>query len=520
MFPSISKLVLPLSTGLVTLLVCLLYLPTSFDFHHDGHMYAPAKIIASTPNTAHRHTATIYGFLTQAFHASLLHLFGDRLIYLKLSACLSYALTAGILTLIWRHFLSSTLTLTAFFLWLAFFPAHHDNLLVWPSIYGLTTQSAALLILLAHHQHRRSLSLAGIATGLTISFRLPVGLTLLFAVLLYFLILTLNKRLHLYQFFRTLLFLSLGLNLILLPQLIWLVINGSLLDWWQQTIIWPLTFAQYYSMGFPPVEFILHLLTYHQFLPSAFTPATHLFWFLLPINTLILFFLSLRLFFHQPSNSNTSVLLFISLVCLFSWAQYYPISEPRHYFWATSPMFGLAIVSCFGILQFFLRFSPLRKVSAVTASTLMLISTLFLYSSQQIQGLERLHVRQAPLSRIAIFQGLHTTPQEAAFLDTVTDILNHYFTLHPKKTYINFTHEPLYSSLHPNHANPHPMFYRWEFITSLLAPEHYTDIENYIATSSPLVFSDTPLNLTGYQLLYTHNSPNLFIYSPDSPSTP
>ena len=334
------------------ILVSLFILPfaiTNIDSDHDGILLKPALDVASG-KVLFKESLTQYGALTVFLQAAALtitpFLFGIRL-----SAVFSYAFIAVFLVAIWSRFLSKKLTLIALILWLSLAPFYNFYFHSWSSVYALVFQLVALLSILRYFETKKKyhLFLSGIGAALAFWSRQPVGVFLLASI---FFLLILTERLQMIkrkEAIRGMGIVFIGAAFASVPFFIYLIGNYALTDWWIQSFLG----AKAWAIAVRGISFIQVVKSLSI---AKFWKEIHLYfiWLLLPLSALYLFFNSIKSIWHKRIKSSKEKILMVStMILLASWMQYYPVTEPSHFFWAATPMVGFFV---YFLHQFVYRF--------------------------------------------------------------------------------------------------------------------------------------------------------------------
>ncbi len=222
------------------------------DPHHDGLLFKGALDVLAG-QVPLRDSYGQYGALLPIIQAAFLGVFGPTLLVLKGSAVAFYALSAGLLLVIWRSVMPLALGCLVWAVWLLGQPEVTDTssqyefsgiFLAWSSVYALCTSLASCALLLwANTRSRATLwasVLGGVFAGLTLHLRTPTGGAVTAGLLLGLLLWTevpLRRRMA-----SGIAFLA-GLAVSLAAVLVWLALVGGIHDWWQQLVEWPRKWA-------------------------------------------------------------------------------------------------------------------------------------------------------------------------------------------------------------------------------------------------------------------------------------
>ncbi|MFM7055650.1 MAG: hypothetical protein ACKO2P_01880, partial [Planctomycetota bacterium] len=436
----------------VSAVVFLIFLPfasAGVDFHHDGIMLKPAMDVLNG-QVLHRDTFSQYGPLTTVIHASLLAVFGKKLLVLRIATIAMDAVSLGLLVLWWRTLLPRSLVLCSAGLWLCtayiFMPLFH--LLPWSSSTAMLFQSGCLLSLSTAVRARRpmvrvsAVAIAGVLASAAFWCRQPVGAALAIAgtsipILLQRRSLPQGARLarivtHIFLVNPYLLAWcggGIGLAAVVLG---WLYQQGAIADWYQQNVLWPRQFAAgYFSLlNLKNCFFAFHtlvplcglvLLTYcvhwicrlslSKFLKLLITGALAVTWLGVSISlkslrdhgiverfipVAIIGFLGFVAWRRRWRLMELSLQRGLLLPALASWLQFYPVPCPRHLFWGLTPMIGLFV---------FLLYRTSRHHAQVIALAI-LIFAVPLGMQTLLQSFRHLQLADTPIADSGLLEGM------------------------------------------------------------------------------------------------------------------
>ena len=378
----LGRLLLPF---VVTFAVFYPFAIRGLDIHHDGTAFKPALDVANG-QTLFSDTFTQYGPLTTWIQAVFINLFGPSIYSIKLATVLFYSMSAVILVEIWSMLLSRRLAWISLLIWISLAPFLAPNLvfLPWSSVYALFFQLLAaflffqaLFFLDQEKNHRVSLAafFSGVSCVLTFWCRQPIGIVLTLGLggVAFLHLLTHFKSKSAWQFAG---FFKLGALVTLGGVLAYFYFRGSLGFWIAQTIEWPAQWAK--GTGgttFGNVSGLLlrrrnetlwllvALLLSRPLLIwlskksentaniAAAAVGFALFWrclkpfyqagffTLIPLFALVM---TAGLLWKERKNIPWHLLAWLALT-VSSWAQFYPMNDPRHVYWAITPGIGLFV---------------------------------------------------------------------------------------------------------------------------------------------------------------------------------
>ncbi len=386
---------LPVIAFAVTILLFLPFASRGIDYHHDGLMFKTALDVLSG-QLLFKETFSQYGALTTYLQVAALKILGPSMLSLKILNVIMYGVASAFLVAAWAEFLSWVLVVVSYVFWLLLAPFYALNwtMLPWASVIALAFQAMSLYCLLralrrpgaSKWPHVTWPFLSGMAAALVFWSRTPVGLVLLVALLIGYLVQPMRR-------IKSALFCGVGFAVVSIVMFIPILASGSLSDWHYQIFVWPKKWAAIMAgtpeqvlkclfvapitgeaiklqaffrwltvagVGFSLLALIRFARAKRIHVMGALAVAVlvlslaawsmissiRVWAFLLPVT--IGGFLVVS-FFHarkKPGGLVDSELTWmwaVAIVCIASWSQYYPITCPRHIFWGASPMVGFFI---------------------------------------------------------------------------------------------------------------------------------------------------------------------------------
>lgn len=556
-----------------TFLLVFVFARVGVDLHHDGLMYFPAQQM-NKGRMLLTNVVSLYGYLTSLTYMWVLRLLGNRLLSLKLFTSVVYGLVAVCFYVVNKKIIGKVLAISSIILWLALAPMFTAYTLAWPSDMVILMQGLVILSLFAWTRTKKQKFLwwSGLAAGFALQYRINPGLPLLLVVV--FLVGVFSKKKQ--RFGNVLRVLATSLSLYV-PIVLWMGVNNGLTEWWMQSFVWPLEFSKYYDPQHNLVSVVKRLLTIEQF-RHVRNWVRDPFWVIFPILSLFSFVWSgwkllkdqvIRFWFSRPplyrraggrawliestpggpcfqpgnpgeystawprkafargkrsregspnEQEQNRLVLVASMVAVSSWAQYYPISEFRHYHWAILPMVGVSLWMVKEIVKFLVNHFGLRGKGLVGGGlkVFVLIVSCGLFGWFLVIGWRnKLEPAKYALNEYQILKGLSLNKIEYEQLKYLNEELGEYFEQHPNKTYINLTIFGFLSSLHPNHYHPDSMYFYWEFISDHTHPAYWDKVSQYISRHQPVVLVSKPLELEGYIRQTSHLSQTVQILYPE-----
>lgn len=516
---------IPLLIFFITFIVASVFSQIDVDEHHDGILLKPAIDVAQGKQLF-RDTFTQYGAMTTILQVTFLKIFGNYLLVLKLSAAFFYAITAIILYASWSKFLSKNLSIVAWIVWLLLAPYYVVTFIPWSSVYALFFLSIVLYILILYCKNlywenivisKSQLFLLGVMSSLTFWSRQSVGIFLLLALLIFFVILTFFKKISPKKLFTNINIVLLGFFCVSAIFLLWLYLTKSLQDWWLQSIVLPFKFGGEFSGAYNYFGIrSLFVIYYRVAIDSYF------FWALIPITVLFFFIKSLyQLHSNYASQIRTIQVLAASLICLASWLQYYPSADLRHTYWAASPMVGFYL---YGLIELFkgweLKFVTIRTVIIfITFSSLILILNSRISSAIGKVDASRHYVT---FDSPKVLRGMRVEKAEKDYYLEVSNKVNDYLKKNPAKNFIVLGPDALYLTFVNRSTNIHPLFINRGTTFASIYPDYEMLLNNYIRNDRPLILIENSVLArreipipTGYILLQNWPSHSTLLVAPN-----
>lgn len=506
---------IPFFIFLITFIVASLFSQIDVDVHHDGILLKSAIDVAQGKQLF-SDTFTQYGALTTIIQATLLKIFGNYLLVLKLSAAFFYAITAIILYAAWSKFLSKNLSIVAWIVWLLLAPYYVVTFIPWSSVYALFFLSVVLYLLILYCKNllwtstvisKSQLFLLGVMSSLTFWSRQSVGISLLFALLMFFVILAFFKKISPKKLFTNINVILLGFFCVSAIFLLWLYLTKSLTDWWLQSIILPFKFAGEFSGAYNYFGLrALFVLYFQTGVVDAF-----LVWTFIPLSILLLFIKSLhRLKSYKTRQVRVAQILAVSLICLASWFQYYPSADLRHTYWAATPMIGFYLYALTLLLRDWgrhFKFVTVRFFIFVIAfSSLVLILT-----SRVNAGLKKLTDASrhfVTLDNPEVLRGMKVEKTDEKYYLDVAEKINGYLERNPTSNFVVLGPDAIYLTFANRSTNIHPLFINRGTTFASIYPDYEMLLNNYIRNDRPLILIENSVLAkreipipTGYILL-------------------
>lgn len=320
----------------VTFFVAAFFCRFDVDFHHDGIFLKPAVDLLHGQRLF-TDSFSIYGPLTSTIQFIAMKFFGEYLFVLKLLTALTYGLVGGVLFVLSSFIMPMWCVFFTFFLWIAMAPYYELGVTfyIWPSVFSLLFQLLSVLFLYYWINKKRVLFLifAGICTAITYWFRQPVGILLYLSVFIFFYL-----QRYKISFKQTIPY-HLSFFIIHVLALLIMIHYGVIKDWFFQSVI----FVSWWHQAVSGHK-IYPLFVLEKLFPLSYNAIS--LWVVLPAAA----------FFVLWKRNSKPMLLLLALVSVGSWAQYYPMSDMHHNYWAATPLFPLIVA------VFYTQFKQKKKI--------------------------------------------------------------------------------------------------------------------------------------------------------------
>ncbi len=510
----LEKLEIPLLIFLATFIFILPFSLANIDTHHDGILLKPAIDVAQG-KILFRDTFAEYGALTTFIQAAAIKLFGEYVLVMRLTTVFSYAVLAVLLWLIWSKFLPRTLALISLLLWLALAYFYAGPFHSWSSVYALVFQCISFLSVLIFCKKQKYIYLviAGAATALTFWCRQPVGVFLSLAIGGFLIVLAFFKIISLKKMLSSIIGFIVGFILASFPFLIYIILNDALYDWWLQSFVFPAVLTRFVrGISFDQV---LKSLSIAKFWKQIYI---YFIWLALPLSIVYLTIKSLISLKKKKKilQSSTVSILAAGFICLASWMQYYPVTEPAHFFWAATPMVGFFILLLSRLFRQKFNFSK-NKITLIFG---LIIITFFIF--RIIPGINRLQKATVYSDRLPYLRNIRLTPYEKETVDGFHSQLSKY--LKNNQVYINTTQDAFISLFDQSgYRMIRPLTSYGKLITDAVYPDYVSRVEKYIDKVHPIVIDREAIPLKDYcivtEAVFFDPAEHIYIWVPNSSQT-
>jgi hypothetical protein len=179
---------------------------------------------------------------------------------------------------------------------------------------------------------------------------------------------------------------------------------------------------------------------------------------------------------HAPSPA-TVMTLVAMVICLGSWTQVYPLGDPGHLFWALCPSYGFSVLAAWQLGR--------RRTALVAALLVVLWSPFVVHKARQYS--ERLDAPRVTLTEPPLLVGMREVPHRAARWTRLAEALRRYSRNRSQWAMLLEGHDMVALSLAPDRTNSDPYFVRFQHLP-------YDDAERarFILRARPLILRELP----------------------------
>lgn len=471
-----------------------------WDPHHDGIITKPAIDVANG-GQVFVDTFSQYGAVMIWLQAGVVRLFGESLLAIRLSSVAFLSIAVFFLNLSLMRVVPRTIALVAVLAWLVMNDAHTHVTLAWSSVYLMGIQGVILFLVVLCFQARAERLVfwlvIGALVGLMFFIRMPQGLAHMLA---FTLSLTLSPLVRPDHFrFRpnmyALLALFAGLGGVF-ALVIWVIIRmGAYNDFVLQMFEMARVFPRMIALAWDGQEYNTANFLYSAF--NALFPRNYdMIWLGLALGTVLAFLWLVAPQRWIKPHRDWPALLAFTTVAVASWSQYFPIAEPRHFYWASMPMMGPFIVVLMHLMQ--------RWITArfATIGTFAVLALFLANTVPKRAGIvyNRVTSHTAPIEhQPRLLRGLYFPPDKHAELTELAGTLETLRQRMPDRPVVVTGYEPIYVNFVDWTPNWHPVYVSYD-IALAVYPSYQRDLADYIANDAPILVTngEIPLHL-GYR---------------------
>lgn len=448
----------------------------SIDAHHDGTVFNPALVI-SRGGTLFIDESTYYGPFTVYIQALFLKVFGETIWAMRLSAVVFYTLSFIMFYNIFKRFIPRVLVLVAEGLLLYIAPFWMTSFHAWSSVYALFFYLFMIWAFLRFYETDKYyyIGLAGMGSICILWTRTPAGIVAVLGFLLLFLIWRMAGFFQKFDTKKILIYYLAGCLLVFGPLFVYMLINGTLDDWWRICIQG--TFSRFAAptavtstaavgetqavhAGLAVKSSIWNIIKesrvitfLSRLLEDLFPVKQSGIFIVLPFAGLYLFFSELCVILKNRKNFSWEIqkksvlLLTVALFSLAQWHQYWPVSEIRHWYWG-----GFTLMGSLAYAVWY-RGKEKNKWVAVTISSAILL--ILSANTLQERG-EYYHIRKDKYvvcmreESSPYLKGLKFSAEQSLFYTDYCELVELIHEAHPERRIINETFSVLLTSINRN----------------------------------------------------------------------
>lgn len=480
---------------IISFIVTMHFSMYGFDPHHDGFMFKTALDV-SRGMVMYRDTYSQYGILTTFIQVLFIHIFGEKVWAIRASTTVMYVISYIMVYLIYAKFLNKILSMVACFLILAMAPFYFWVFLPWSSVYALAflLMSAYNLMIYFEKRHSRWIFLSS-AAGICCFFcRQPVGIVTVLSFYIVIALLLIFRQAS-FRKIRKPLFLYTVVSICLfLFVMVYLEAKGAVKDFWIQNVEYMFRFGKTVGAGEEG--------TLARIFGSLFTKDIEYYSFkILPLScvAVLLYFAAKIIVKREKLKKNSLAVCILSVYCIASWHQYYPVTCFRHVFWAAFPMFGVTMFLCTKLFGVFCKKPKvLYDCLAAVAVLLLLYPDLkFRYGS----AVMKVNAEYAYVSSedYGYLEGLKLTQGEADFYSLLQAQVKELEDKYPDKAVTNITRDGYYACFYP--YNYQPQFSDWG---SMNVYDDYNEkFLAFVEKEKPILIGYDTSEVPGYDMYTT-----------------
>jgi len=239
--------------------------------------------------------------------------------------------------------------------------------------------------------------------------------------------------------------------------------------------------------------FIGILMALFTFTYNTHTRTPH-FYLLFPVACLSLMaMLAVKRWRNRNSVNNFLSLYGIILVSLASWMQYYPVTDIRHCYGASTPMIGLFSYGAWQLCSF------KKKNIQILMVCLILVSVFgFEIRIRISSGLKRITAVRTKIEEPKVLRGMYAPIGDAITYKTISRYLNDAIGRNSLPYLVNMTSDPLYLTFLGPQKNFHPLQVSNILWDKNIYPDFRKRVSDFIDTKHPLILWYDGKNIPGW----------------------
>jgi len=342
------------------------------DVLHQGLIFSASKRLIDN-QAIYQPTLYHYGPLQVFINSFFILFFGKKLVIIQIVTALLYSIIGVLLFKLWAKFMPITLSFILVFLAFLSAPFFYFELHPWSSVWSLLFSLLLLDSIFKYidSNNKKYLLYSGIVIGLIFWSRQTVGIMMFLFTVMFLIQYKKNLIKNLYYF-------NFGLVITMLAGLLVFFKNETYDMWIRVAFIDQLTWAK--SIAELDENGINFFLQIQNFLKVIFVyPTFNSFWGILAL-TLVAYFFYIIFLSNLKKNAYYNYHFAFIFISLASWSQYFPVADPRHFFWS-SIIFMASPINLMIQSNFFKQ----KKLSIFNFLILLLMVLLFVNYFKEIK---------------------------------------------------------------------------------------------------------------------------------------
>jgi hypothetical protein len=441
----------------ITLSLAGVFATIGADPHHDSILLKPAIDVARG-KVLFSESFTQYGALTTLIQAGFIRILGERLMSIRIATVVFIGLYSVFFWLTWSKLMKPAMATLACLSALGVNYFYTRSLLPWSSEYALLFEALGGYLFFRYLRKNQMVSLfaSGASAGLAFWCKQSTGPFMAFGLAIALIMVARNRRdeADRSSWWRTaarlILIFSTGFAVSFAPFLIWLAWSGALSDWYLQSIKFALFFASSAGSGvYPPDNIRLRLI---------FAPLP---WNILPIFCAVVVFSCCRKLWRGGRLSTVEEMAgSLSLMSLPLIAQYYPVPDHPHFYWAGVPAMGILF---YGITRCFRKRLTLAVVYvAIFASA---------FKGNWLEGSRLLRESVYSSDSLGVVSGIKLNKEDFDLYQSAKTTFDRYTRAYPDMRLLNATPDAMWVLFVPDYPF-HPVQVHWLPLEATAYPEY------------------------------------------------
>jgi hypothetical protein len=501
------------SAAVATLAITLYCAPRGFnsgfvDMGHDGYQLRQVLDL-SRGGVIFKDTFDQYGPLNGYINLVGFLALGHRLLAIKYFICIWYAVTAVVLYILSREWLTPPLAGFTAIVWLGLAPFFNHGIMISPHAYVLLLQAVATLIALRSPDLApRRFAAIGLLAGLSWALKQSMGVLFVLAIVSYLLFQLVIGRAGTRRVVLAVAATSLAFAAVVGIALALMWRYGALGDWYLQTFVFPREFYLVSSvpagMAGPGRVMARILEPLNAFARLQWTQPVY--WIL--IRAVVVLTALVQVIRRRPDDK----LLLMASLTMWLWLAAYPSGNFMHQWWTTSLTFAPFVV-CIERLS-------ARWTSGVRTSWATVVVVSIIVGSGFLDRWDAAVFNANALTETIVepplFRGVRTSPPIKRAFETLYEVMARYRVAHPGTRVVTIESadgwgggivETLtFLSFFEDNTHPQPVYWSLPVLSTTLYPRYGETLWRQVREERPLVVEHysgrfKPIRISGYQLL-------------------